>query len=313
MPVDIIAGAAPLGTRPPYETDESVSKFLDILKKHNVTHVDSAQVYGNSEAVLGRVHAGDSFTIDTKWGDMKGFTNPGTVWATADFISTTAEKSIERLAVPQVDVFYLHFPDKATPIATTVDAIDAVYRKGLFRRFGLSNFDAAAVQEVYDYAKANGRVLPTVYQGQYNPIYRQDETLLFPTLRKLGIAYRAYSPLAGGLLTKTAEDFHSGKGRFNEGGLYHSIYNKPGYINSLAAWADAAAAEGVSGGELSYRWVAWHSTLSDANGDGLIIGAREHAQLEETLSWIAKGPLSNTAVAAIEKVWEGVSAVLAEE
>lgn len=94
--------------------------------------------------------------------------------------------------------------------------VQQLYQLGCFKRFGLSNFLAQDVQKAYDYAKERGYVLPTVYQGNYSPVARLQETLLFPTLRKLGIAFYAYSPLAGGFLTKTAEDIKQGKGRFND-------------------------------------------------------------------------------------------------
>jgi aflatoxin B1 aldehyde reductase len=44
-----------------------------------------------------------------------------------------------------------------------------------------------------------GYVAPSVYQGKYNPLCRGAEAELLPALRALGIAFYAYSPLAGGL------------------------------------------------------------------------------------------------------------------
>jgi aflatoxin B1 aldehyde reductase len=43
-------------------------------------------------------------------------------------------------------------------------------------------------------------------------VARKQEEVLFPTLRKLGIAFYAYSPIAGGFLTKTKKDIEDGKG-----------------------------------------------------------------------------------------------------
>jgi len=47
----------------------------------------------------------------------------------------------------------------------------------------------------------NNYPLPTVYQGMYNPVTRDVERELFPCLRSLGMAFYAYNPPAGGLLT----------------------------------------------------------------------------------------------------------------
>jgi aflatoxin B1 aldehyde reductase len=66
-----------------------------------------------------------------------------------------------------------------------LDSINEVYKKGLFRWYGLSNFSAEQMQEAYDVAKSKGFMVPTVYQRKYNPIARHLETIPFSTLRNL--------------------------------------------------------------------------------------------------------------------------------
>jgi aflatoxin B1 aldehyde reductase len=72
---------------------------------------------------------------------------------------------------------------------------------GKFKRFALSNYAAWEVMEIYHICKQRGFVLPTVYQGMYNALTRDVERELFPCLRRLGMSFYAYNPLAGGLLT----------------------------------------------------------------------------------------------------------------
>lgn len=187
--------------------------------------------------------------------------------------------------------------------------VNEVYKLGLFKRFGLSNYKAADVQKAYDIAKKNGYVLPSVYQGNYSPVARLQDTLLFPTLRKLNISFYAYSPLAGGFLTKTPEQIKEGAGRFSEqalGGMYRSMYNKESYLKALGQWEEVANEEGVSRAELAYRWVAYNSPLKKEQGDGIIIGASRHEQLEQTLQGLAKGKLSDKAAKRIDEIWEGI-------
>jgi aflatoxin B1 aldehyde reductase len=71
---------------------------------------------------------------------------------------------------------YLHAPDRTTPFAETMEAVDKEYRAGKFEEFGLSNFNATEVEECVeiDY------VVPTVYQGHYNAITRGAEKGLSP-------------------------------------------------------------------------------------------------------------------------------------
>ncbi|CAK7224761.1 hypothetical protein SBRCBS47491_005662 [Sporothrix bragantina] len=306
MSVTIVAGGAGFGNKAPFVTDHELTEALAVLSANGITDIDSSQIYGNSEAIIGRVKAGDTFTLSTKWGVREAFVDQTIAWASRDYILRSARESIVRLGVKQVDIFYLHFPDKNTPLEETLAGVDTAYREGIFRRFGLSNFSTEAVQAIHDIASANGYVLPTVYQGQYNPFSRHPEMDLFPTLRKLGISFYAYSPLAGGLLTKTVQEFNEGKGRFAKGSPFYKMYNKPSYLASLSKWEAAAQAEGVSVAELAYRWDAHHSILSGEHGDALIVGASSLEQINETNSWIKKGKVSDTAMAAIEEVWQGV-------
>jgi aflatoxin B1 aldehyde reductase len=70
------------------------------------------------------------------------------------------------------------------------------------------------VQEVYDYANAKGSVLHTVQQGVYHLVHHQIETELLPTLRKLGIAFQAYSALVPGFLARTSASIREGESNF---------------------------------------------------------------------------------------------------
>ena len=151
---------------------------------------------------LGRINDG-SFLIDTKWAG--GMSPP----MTAERVLEDAKDSVAKLG--KVGTFYFHFPDPSTPVEEQLAGVDEAYKAGLFTRFGLSNYQPGQVQEVYDVAKAKGYVLPTVYQGMYSPVNRKTEELL-PLLRRLGISFNAYSPLAGGFLTKTRGYVQQGKG-----------------------------------------------------------------------------------------------------
>ena len=91
--------------------------------------------------------------------------------------------------------------DKNTPIEDTLQAIQKLYEMKKFKYFGLSNYPAWEVVYIWGYCKIRGWVLPSVYQGMYNPITRDIERESIPALQKLGISFYAYNPLCGGLLT----------------------------------------------------------------------------------------------------------------
>jgi len=208
-------------------------------------------------------------------------------------------------------VFYIHAPDSSIELEDQLKGINDAYKAGYFKRFGVSNFKAADVQRVYDTCKEKGYPLPTVYQGNYSAVARKQETELVPTLRKLGIAFYIYSPIAGGLLTKTSQALRErGKdaGRFAEGdaleGMYGPLYNRPAYYTALDLWAEAAEEAGCSKAELAYRWVAFDSAIDPKYGDAVIFGASKHSQITETLAWLKKGSVGEAAKAKIDEIWK---------
>jgi aflatoxin B1 aldehyde reductase len=194
------------------------------------------------------------------------------------------------------------------PLSSTLAGVNEVYKKGYFTRFGLSNYRAEEVEAVYYYCKQHDYVLPTAYQGNYSAVARKPDTVLFPTLRKLGIAFYAYSPLAGGFLTRTKEQVAAGEGRFGDflGGMYKNMYAKPTYLAVLSEWAAIADDVGCSRADLAYRWVAYNSPLKPEYGDGVIVGASKLTQLEQTLEGLKAGPLPDDAVQRIERIWKTV-------
>jgi aryl-alcohol dehydrogenase-like predicted oxidoreductase len=89
-------------------------------------------------------------------------------------------------------------------------------------------------------------------------------------------------------------------------GMYREMYMKPSYLEALSKWEAIANEEGVTRAELAYRWVTYNSPLKKEQGDAIIVGASSTEQLEQTLSGIEKGPLSNKAVEGIDKIWEEI-------
>ncbi|KAJ0426601.1 NADP-dependent oxidoreductase domain-containing protein [Aspergillus carlsbadensis] len=305
-PVRLIFGGASFG--PTMESDfttlEDTTEALDLLEDYGVTTIDTARFYPDSEEWLGEVAAPSRFTIDTKY--PGGFASEA---SSKDGLVASAEESLAALGVDQVDVYYLHAPDRRVPLEDLLSGMHTVYKRGMFKRFGLSNFLPEEVLDVIRICKENNYILPSVYQGNYNAVARHSESLLLPILRKHKIAYNAYSPIAGGFLTKDVETLISGgEGRWDPktptGGIFTALYGKSWMLEGLRLWGDIAAEAGIPRAELAYRWVAFHSALRGELGDGLIFGARNTGQVEGTLRGLGKGPLPGEVVERIERVWE---------
>jgi aryl-alcohol dehydrogenase-like predicted oxidoreductase len=133
-----------------------------------------------------------------------------------------------------------------------------------------------------------------------------------PTLRKNNISFYAYSPIAGGFLTKTPEQLLAGgEGRWDPSGtytakMYNALYNKPVMLKALGSFVDLSKETGISQAELAYRWVAYNSLLEPGLGDGIVIGARFGLQLDQALEALERGPLSEGLATRIESLWEDI-------
>ena len=121
------------------------------------------------------------------------------------------------------------------------------------------------------------------------------------------MSFYAYSPIAGGFLTKTKQDILDKKGRFDPstplGEMYASMYSKPAYLEALAQWEQIAKEEGCTRADLAYRWVRYNSPLKPEHGDAIIFGSSSIEQLKQTLESINNGPLSENAAKKIDKIW----------
>lgn len=342
--IKVIFGGAGINPGSPFGDIPTLRTTFDKLEAAGVKTIDTSNIYGASESILGEAGAASRFTVDTK--TAGGFHSQG-IGGTRAAILEQAQNSRNKLGGP-VDVFFIHAPDANVPLEETLSAINEVYQTGFFKRFGLSNYEAADVEKVYNICKEKGYPLPQVYQGSkyitirdqtypspekkekrsppppfflffapvspiitdYSAAARKQESVLFPTLRKLNMSFYAYSPLAGGFLTKTRSDIAQGAGRFNAsafGGIYHNMFSaKASYVDALEQWASIAQEEKTTPASLAYRWVRYNSSLKAELGDALLIGASSVKQLEETLEEIGKGPLSARAVERIDQMWETI-------
>ncbi len=115
-------------------------------------------------------------------------------------------------------------------------------------------------------------MVPTVYQGNYSPVARKQDTALFPVLRKHNVAFYAYSPLAGGFLTKSRaqiEAVPSARWDATNPSVRSTTpctTSRP--TSTLCPSGRAISTEsGIPKAELAYRWVAHNSPLKTENGD----------------------------------------------
>jgi aryl-alcohol dehydrogenase-like predicted oxidoreductase len=183
---------------------EGTRAVIDAAILQGITFLDTADRYGNtkSEEFIGDVLKGrrDEVVLATKFGmDVgDGWTGPR---GAPDYIHHAAESSLKRLQTDVIDVYWYHRPDGVTPIADTLEALDALVKAGTVRAIGASNFSAAQITEADAVARERGLTRFTAIQNEYSLLHREPETDVLPLCEQLEIAFIPYFPLASGLLT----------------------------------------------------------------------------------------------------------------
>jgi len=288
---------------------EDVNKILDYFLQKGYTEVDTARAYtkGTSEEYLGKVNwQKKGLIVETK------LYPGGPINHKPESIREHLNKSLEALKADKLYLFYLHAPDRSTPWEVTFKALDDLHKEGKFERLGISNYRSWEVAEIVTLCRLNGWIQPTVYQGIYNAIHRSVEPELFPCLRKFGISFYEFNPLAGGFLAKgynkdsvpeVGSRFDTSRGT-NQSKNYRRRYWNDAYFEALEIIENAREKHNLTLPEVALRWINHHGLLSKEHGDAIIIGASSLKHLQENLEDFEKGPLPEEVISALDEAWD---------
>lgn len=317
--VDTQFGTMSFGTQ---TNSEQCVDIVDICLKHGINWLDTAIMYnsGKSEKVIGAFDNERKSKIKIATKANPGYSEKGLSF---DGVVEQLNESLTSLKTDSVDLFYLHYPDHSHPIEETLRACDHLYKQGKFKELGICNYAAWELTEIYYICKANNWVVPTVYQGMYNPLTRMVEAELFPCIRRLGIRFYAYNMLAGGLLTGKhkfqdhPESEIKQPGRFFGNALWSSNYRKRFWhkeyfegVTEIQNALNTCYGEGkVTLIEACTRWMYHHSMLSEKHQDGVIQGFSSLAQLKSNMEFIDKGPLDPDVLSAFDRSWQRTKSV----
>lgn len=147
-------------------------------------HIDTAEMYDNEEAVGQGIRDSlvprENLFVTTK------------VWWTnlADPEAALAA-SLKRLRLDYVDLFLIHWPNPAIPLAPTLAAMEVLKEDGRTRAIGVANFPAALLRD----AVATGAPI-ACNQVEYHVMLSQEPVLR--VARANDIVVTAYSPLGKG-------------------------------------------------------------------------------------------------------------------
>ena len=148
-----------------------------------MTHIDTAEMYGDAELVIADAIAGrrdDLFLVSKVL--PSNASRRGTI--------TACERSLARLKTDRLDCYLLHWRG-SYPLEETVAAFEQLVSAGKIRSWGVSNFDADDLDELLAVA-GEGKI--ACNQVLYHLGERAIEHAVIPWCRKHGTAVVAYSP-----------------------------------------------------------------------------------------------------------------------
>jgi aryl-alcohol dehydrogenase-like predicted oxidoreductase len=174
-----------------------------------ITLLDTADTYGGggrSEEFLGEVLSGrrDRVVLATKFGHQSadmGYGPAAGAKGGRGYLRRAVEQSLRRLRTDYIDLYQIHTPDPATPIAETLDALSELVAEGKVRYLGHSNFAGWQIAEAACEAGRPGRVPFVSAQNHWSLLERGAEAEVVPAARHFGLGVLPYFPLANGLLS----------------------------------------------------------------------------------------------------------------
>ena len=285
-----------------------------------VTHFDLANNYGppygsaeeNFGAVLRKDFGSlrDELVISTKAGwDM--WPGPYGLGGSRKHVIASCDQSLKRMGLDYVDVFYSHRPTPDVPLEETMGALAQIVRQGKALYVGISSYGPERTREAQRILAAEGVPL-VIHQPSYSLLNRWVERELLATLDELGIGCIAFSPLAQGLLTdKYLGALPQDARAARDGSFAQSLLTKAN-LAQVRALGEIARARGQSLAQMAIAWV-----LRDARVTSALIGARNVAQLDDSLNALTKLAFSPEELAVIDQhavdggidLWREVSAI----
>lgn len=152
-----------------------------------MTHIDTAEMYGDAEEIVGEAIAGrrnEVFLVSKVLPQNASLS--GTIAA--------CERSLARLDTDWLDCYLLHWRG-AYPLEETIEAFDRLQSQGKILSWGVSNFDVPDLEEAWEIAGA-GRLVCN--QVLYHLQERAIEHAVLPWCEENGVAVVGYAPFGHG-------------------------------------------------------------------------------------------------------------------
>lgn len=272
--------------------------ILDHCRSVGLTHLDTANIYGmgRSEEVIGSYlarhpEAKREFVIATKASIARDDAGNRVFRNDRRYLEAELDKSLQRMGVDHVALFYVHRRDPDVPIEEVTEGLAEIVKTGKAGGFGFSEIAPSSLRRAAKVAHV------AAVQSEYSLSTRSPELGLVQTCAELGTALVAFSPVGRSLLTDRPLSLEAvQKLDFLRGNPRFMSPNYEANVRAAEAFCALAAEMGVSAAGLANGWLL-------AQGEHVIPipGTRSVAHLNDCLQGAALA-LSSEDLARIEAV-----------
>ena len=256
--------------------EDTGREVLRTALEEGINFWDTAYIYGpeRSEEIIGEVlkETGKREDVVLATKGAHKFVDGKVVFDNSpDFLKESVESSLKRLQTDYIDLYYIHFPDEATPKDEAIGALKELKYAGKIKAIGVSNFSFEQLKE----ANKDGYV--DVLQSEYNLFKREAEHDLLPYTAENQISFIPYFPLASGLLG----------GKYNENSKFDDIraqdplFQGQAYSSNLQKVEELREIANRKHVEVADIALAWYLTRHSI--DALIPGAKKPEQVTRNL------------------------------
>uniref|UniRef100_A0A0W0G1W2 NADP-dependent oxidoreductase domain-containing protein n=1 Tax=Moniliophthora roreri TaxID=221103 RepID=A0A0W0G1W2_MONRR len=289
-------------------SDEERFKVLDAVYESGCNHWDTADLYGDSEELIGKwrvvfrrcpsvVSSCTCYRLKRtgKRSDIflatKFAVTPNGIRGDAPYVKEAFERSLKKLGVDYVDL-----TDIKVPIEETVGAMAELVKEGKVKYLGLSECSPNSLRRAH-------AVHPiAAVQVEFSPLVLDIESSeydLLKTARELGVTVVAYSPLARGIITgqiKSTDELEEDD--FRRSIPKYSKENFPKILDIVNQLTEIGKKHNATPGQVTLAWIL-------AQGDDFLVipGTKKIKYVKENMG-AANVKLSPEEVARIRKIAE---------
>lgn len=295
------------GDKPFEDSRAMILRAFDL----GVSHFDLANNYGpppgSAEETFGHVLKKDlapyrdELFISTKAGYYM-WPGPYGEWGSRKNLLASLDRSLQRMGLDYVDVFYHHRPDGDTPLEESMGALAHAVKTGKALYVGLSNYGPEETKQAAAILKNLGTPL-LVHQPMYSMLNRWIENGLQDVLTEVGAGTVAFCPLGRGQLTgkyidKLEAEFKAGLRTLKLEAISQER------INKFRALEAIAKRRGQTLPQIALTWA-----LREGGVDSVLIGASRVGQIEENVQAVHAEPLSAADLQEIDQVMHNIGDV----